>query len=193
MSPEMWREFFKEPYRRFYGAIRSRGVIAIHHADSYLVPIVEDMVEIGIQVWQGVLPENNIPALQEQLKGRMVLMGGIGAAIDRPDSTAEEIRTYVRNTLETCCPGGHFIPCITYGISGTVFPHVDPVINSEIEKYNSELHMPRQKTPPVPRRRGCPRRKRLRRLQALYRRTPRRSALLFPLSAAPDRFVGRSR
>ena len=153
MSPEMWREFFKEPYRRFYGAIRSRGVIAIHHADSYLMPIVEDMVEIGIQVWQGVLPENNIPALQEQLKGRMVLMGGIGAAIDRPDSPEEEIRSYVRNTLETCCPGGHFIPCITYGLSGTVFPHVDPVINSEIEKYNGELHLPKQSTPPVPRRR----------------------------------------
>ncbi len=155
MSPEMWREFFKEPYRRFYGYIRSRGVIAIHHADSYLVPIVEDMVEIGIQVWQGVLPENNIPALQEQLKGRMVLMGGIGAAIDRPDSTEEEIRTYVKNTLETCCPGGHFIPCITYGISGTVFPHVDPVINSEIEAYNRLLHLPPVQTSPVPRRRSA--------------------------------------
>lgn len=56
MRPEMWREFFKEPYRRFYGYIRSRGVITIHHADSYLVPIVDDMAEIGIQVWQGVLP-----------------------------------------------------------------------------------------------------------------------------------------
>ncbi len=55
MKPEMWREFFKDPYRRFYGYIRSRGVIALHHADSYLVPIVEDMVELGIQVWQGVL------------------------------------------------------------------------------------------------------------------------------------------
>ena len=50
MHPDMWRAFFKEPYRRFYGYIRSRGCIAIHHADSYLVPIVDDMAEIGIQV-----------------------------------------------------------------------------------------------------------------------------------------------
>ena len=42
MSPEMWREFFKEPYRKIYQYIRSRGVIAIQHADSYLAPIVED-------------------------------------------------------------------------------------------------------------------------------------------------------
>ena len=152
MKPEMWREFFKEPYRRFYGYIRSRGVIALHHADSYLVPIVEDMVELGIQVWQGVLPENDIPALQRQLQGRMVLMGGIGAAIDRHDATESEVRSYVSQALEAYCPGGHYIPCITYGLFGTVYPHVDPLIDDEIDRYNSTLHMPAVHCDPVPRR-----------------------------------------
>ena len=152
MKPEMWREFYKEPYRRFYGTIRDRGCIAIHHADSYLVPIVEDMVELGIQCWQGVLPENNIPALQKQLRGRMILMGGIGAAIDRPDSTEEEIRPYVQKALQTYCPGGHFIPSITYGIMGTVFKHVDPFIDDEIDRYNAGLHMPAFPLPEIPRR-----------------------------------------
>ena len=153
MSPEMWREFFKEPYRKIYQYIRSRGVVAIHHADSYLAPIVEDMAEIGIQVWQGVLPENDIPALQARLKGSMVLMGGIGAAIDRPDSTQEEIRAYVKDVLATCCPGGHFIPCITYGGPGTVFPHVDPIINEEIAAYNKQMHLPVNRGEIIPRRR----------------------------------------
>ena len=152
MKPEMWREFFKEPYRRFYGYIRSRGVIALHHADSYLVPIVEDMVELGIQVWQGVLPENDIPALQRQLQGRMVLMGGIGAAIDRPDATESEVRGYVSQALAAYCPGGHYIPSITYGLFGTVYPHVDPLIDDEIDRYNSTLHMPAVACDPVPRR-----------------------------------------
>ena len=152
MKPEMWREFFKEPYRRFYGYIRSRGVIALHHADSYLAPIVEDMVELGIQVWQGVLPENDIPALQRQLQGRMVLMGGIGAAIDRPDATESEVRSYVSQALKAYCPGGHYIPCITYGLFGTVYPHVDPLIDDEIDRYNSTLHMPAVACDPVPRR-----------------------------------------
>ena len=155
MKPEMWREFYKEPYRRFYGTIRDNGCIAIHHADSYLVPIVEDMVELGIQCWQGTLPENDIPALQKQLHGRMILMGGVGAAIDRPDSTEEEIRPYVRDVLQRCCPGGHFIPSITYGIMGTVFPHVDPIINEEIDRYNAGLHMPSFSLPEVPRRRAA--------------------------------------
>ena len=153
MKPEMWREFYKEPYRRFYGTIRGHGLIAIHHADSYLVPIIEDMKEIGIQIWQGTLPENDIPALQRQLHGSLVLMGGIGAAIDRPDSTEEEIRSYVRDALARYCPGGHYIPCITYGIMGTVYPHVDPIIDDEIDRYNAGLHMPVPHLPEIPRRR----------------------------------------
>lgn len=141
-KPEMWRKFFKEPYRQFYGYIRSRGVITIHHADSYLVPILDDMAEIGIQVWQGALPENNIPEQLRRLNGKMVLMGGIGAAIDREDSTEEEIHKYVSSVLEECCPLGHFIPCITYGLAGAVFHHVDPVIDRTIDEYNRKLHLP---------------------------------------------------
>ena len=155
MKPEMWREFFKEPYRRFYGYIRSRGCIAIHHADSYLAPIVDDMAEIGIQVWQGVLPENDIPALQRHLKGRLVLMGGLGAAIDRADAQPEEILTYARDALERYCPGGHYIPSITYGLAGTVFPHVDRYLDQAIDKYNAGLHFPVAPLPPIPRRRAA--------------------------------------
>ena len=152
MKPEMWREFFKEPYRRFYGYIRSRGVIAIHHADSYLAPIVEDMAEIGIQVWQGVLPENDIPALQQKLHGRLVLMGGMGAAIDRTDAAPEEIYGYAMDTLRRCCPGGHYSPSITYGLPGAVYPHVDEYIDRAIADYNRALHVPRFDLPSVPRR-----------------------------------------
>ena len=151
MKPEMWREFFKEPYRRFYGYIREQGVIAIHHADSYLAPIVEDMAEIGIQVWQGVLPENDIPALQKRLNGSMVLMGGIGAAIDREDAGEEEVRKYVHDALHEYCPGGHFIPSITYGLAGTVYRHVDPWIDDEIRKYNEGVHLPKFAYQPVTR------------------------------------------
>ncbi len=142
MKAEMWRAFYKEPYRKFYGYIRSQGVIAMHHADSYLVPIIEDMVEIGIQGWQGVLPENNVAALLEQLQGRMLLMGGIGAVIDRADATPEEISAYVRDVLEVCCPRGHYVPCITYGAPGAVFGQVDPAINQTIAQYNERVHFP---------------------------------------------------
>lgn len=157
MPADMWREFYKEPYRRYYGLMRENGIIAIHHADSYLAPIIEDMVELGVQCWQGTLPENDIPALQRQLQGRMTLMGGIGAAIDRSDASEEEIRSYVQEALDAYCPGGHFIPSITYGLAGTVYKHVDPFIDDEIERYNAMPHL-RDYRPAHPARRaagGC--------------------------------------
>ena len=155
MNPDMWREFYKEPYRKFYGYIRSRGVIAIHHGDAYLADIVDDMAEIGIQCWQGVLPENNIPALQERLQGRMILMGGIGAAIDRADASEEEIRAYVRKALEENTPRGYYIPSITYGLPGAVYPQVDAAIDAEIAAWNSEVHLHSARAPIA--RRAAPR------------------------------------
>ena len=61
-------------------------------ADSFCEPIAEDMAEIGIDIWQGVLPTNDIAGLSRRLDGRMALMGGISSVIDREDSTEEEIR-----------------------------------------------------------------------------------------------------
>ena len=140
MQPDTWREFFKDHYKRIYGYMKDHGVIVIHHADSFCEPIVEDMVDIGIDVWQGVLPENDIVKLQKQLDGRMTLMRGIDATIDRKDSTEEEIRADVRRACSTYGPGGHYIPCMTYGLAGTIYPRTDEVIADEIDRYNKETY-----------------------------------------------------
>lgn len=140
MQPDIWREFFKEHYKRIYGYMKDHGVIVIHHADSFCEPIVEDMVEVGIDIWQGVLPENNIVKLQEQLKGRMTLMGGIHSAIDRADAQESEIRADVKRACETYGAGGYFIPCMTYGLKGTIYPKTDEIIADEINRYNKETY-----------------------------------------------------
>ena len=98
------------------------------------------MVDLHIDIWQGVLPQNDIPKLQEQLHGRMTLSGGIDAAIvDRPDSTEEEIRAETRRACLEYYPGGCFIPCLTYGGPGAIHPGVDDIINDEIARVSEEI------------------------------------------------------
>jgi hypothetical protein len=139
MQPEVWREFIKPQYKKAYGYLHDHGVIIMHHADSFMEQIVEDMIDLHIDIWQGVLPQNDIVKLQQQIHGRMALMGGFDAAIvDRIDSTEEEIRAETRRILETYCPNGNFIPCITYGGPGTIYPNGDKFINDEIDRYNKE-------------------------------------------------------
>jgi len=137
MSPEIWREFLKPLYSRLYARFREAGVLVMHHADSFLEPIVDDLVEIGIDIWQGVLPQNDIVGIQKRTGGKLTLMGGIDAAVvDRRDATEGEIRAEVRRVCETYGPLGHFIPCLTYGAPGSIYPHVNPIIADEIDRYN---------------------------------------------------------
>ena len=52
-----------------------------------------------------------------------------------------------------CCPGGHYIPSITYGLPGAVYPHVDRVHRPGHRRTTTgQLHVPRFDLPPVPRR-----------------------------------------
>ena len=139
MQPDIWRQFIKKNYQKTYDYLHDNGVVIIHHCDSFCEPIIEDMVDLHIDVWQGVLPQNDIPKLQKILNGRMTLMGGIDAAIvDREDSTEEEIRTEVRRACDQYAAGGHFIPCITYGALGTIYPQADKFIDDEIDRFNHE-------------------------------------------------------
>lgn len=139
-SPDVWREMFKPHYKRMYQMMHDHGVLVIHHADSYLEPIVEDMAEIGVDIWQGVLPQNNIPKIGSLVAGRMGLMGGLDAAIiDRADATEEEIRSEVRRACTDYRNVPGFIPSLTYGLTGSIFPHVDPIIKDEIDKCSKDM------------------------------------------------------
>ena len=139
MSPALWREIFKPGYKKLYDYLHSQGVIVMHHADSFLEPIIADMEEIGIDIWQGVLPQNDIVKIQGQLK-HMLLFGGIDAAkTDYPGAPEDAVRAEVRRACETYIPGGHFIPAVTAGGPTSINAHIDPIIADEIARFAAEF------------------------------------------------------
>jgi hypothetical protein len=140
MRPKLWRKFIKPHYEKLYKMTREAGVIIMHHADSFLEPIVDDMIELGIDLWQGTLPENDILKLQEQVAGRMAMMGGIDASlVDRKDVAEDVVRGAARYACETYGAAGNFIPCMTYGgPESNVFPGIDALVTDEINKFNKE-------------------------------------------------------
>jgi hypothetical protein len=139
MSPAVWRDMIKPQYFKIYGYAREHGVLIMHHADSFCEPIAEDMVELGPDIWQGVLPQNDIVKLQKQLDGRMTLMGGIDAAIvDWPNTRGGHPRRGTAR-LRTYGPAGvHTQPNICG--PGSIYPNVDEIISDEIERYNREVY-----------------------------------------------------
>lgn len=141
MPPDVWRKVIKPHQKRIVDAVKSRGLIFMHHADCICEPIVEDMAKIGIDMWQGVIPQNDIPGIQEKLNGRMALIGGIDAqVIDKPDCDEETIRNEVRRCIDTYCPAGHFVPCIPN--IAPLFPEVERVYHDELTSYGTGFFKP---------------------------------------------------
>lgn len=134
LPPEVWRKIIKPHHKRIVDFVKSKGTIMMHHSDSFCEPLVEDMAELGIDIWQGVIPQNDIVKLQKQLGGRMALMGGIDAqVIDKPEADEQVIRGEVRRCIDTYCPQGNFIPCIPNLIP--IFPQVKEIYEDELLNY----------------------------------------------------------
>ena len=55
LPPRIWRALIKPLQKEISDVIHECGMIYMHHADCICQPIVEDMVEIGVDIWQGVI------------------------------------------------------------------------------------------------------------------------------------------
>ena len=75
LPPDVWREMIKPLQREIAQTIHECGMLYMHHSDCICEPIVEDMAEIGIEIWQGVIPQNDIVSIQKRLAGSMVKNG----------------------------------------------------------------------------------------------------------------------
>lgn len=116
LPPRVWREIIKPLQKEIVDTAHELGIMFMHHADCVCQPIVEDMVELGIDLWQGTIPQNDIVEIQRITKGKLPMIGGVdGPKIDIADITEEEIRAEVRRAFDTYCPGGPFFPSIANG------------------------------------------------------------------------------
>lgn len=140
LSPEMFHEFITPAYKKIYGYYKSHGVeIIVHHSDCYAATLVPDMIEMGIDVWQGVMTTNNIPELIKKYGGQISFMGGIDSGkVDYPGWTKEVIAKEVRRACEECGKL-YFIPNASQGLSVSTFPGVYEELSNQIDICSKEF------------------------------------------------------
>lgn len=136
LPPRVWREMIKPLQSEIAKTIHECGMIYIHHADCICEPIVEDMAEIGVDIWQGVIPENDILSIQSRLQGSMALIGGIdGPGIDGEDTPNEAIVAEVHRCIDTYCPAGRFFPGAPAHL---LRERNENLVNEELVRYGRE-------------------------------------------------------
>lgn len=139
MSVPMFEDYFVEPYKAIYGYYHDHGVkYVVHHSDSYAATLVPDMIEMGINVWQGCMESNDLSTLIAKYGDKITFMGGIdNMAVDFEGWTDENCQKVVDKACSTY--GMHsYIPCIVQGGPGSVYSGVYTSLVKAIDKYNME-------------------------------------------------------
>lgn len=140
MSKDMFDEFILPAYKKIYGYYKENNVLIVHHNDGFSATLVPSMIEMGMDIWQGVVPTNNIPELIEKYEGQITFMGGIETkAIDLPNWTQENVAAEVERAITEVGLHRSFIPCQTSGVGLSHFPGVYEAVDAEIDKMSAKF------------------------------------------------------
>jgi uroporphyrinogen decarboxylase len=114
ISPQMWRNYFKEPYREIYAELKgiNPDVVIMQHCDGAVAPILGEWVEVGLEVFNPVQP--NVPGHEpEDLKSKFGEALSFWGAIDQqhllPNGTPEEIEADVAQKIRILGEGGGYM------------------------------------------------------------------------------------
>lgn len=138
-SPEMFSEFLEPAYQKIYGFWKENGVqIIVHHSDSYAANLVPAMIRMGIDIWQGPVTENDIPAVLRQYGPQITLMGGLNNGIyDTEDWSREKIQSGLKRLVEDC-GNRYLIPALTMGGPESIYEGVYDAVSQEVNRLSRE-------------------------------------------------------
>jgi len=116
LSPDMFRTFIKPRLSKLIDMTHSHGVKFLFHSCGAIRPLIEDLIEIGIDILdplQAAADGMEPQALKDACGDRICLHGGICTQHLLPRGTPDEIRREVRRRLRIMGSGGGYIlaPC----------------------------------------------------------------------------------
>jgi hypothetical protein len=99
ISPEKWRKYLKPCYARMYGMCQEAGVGVYMHSDGHIIPIIQDLIECGVNVINPQVRANGLDRLAAQCKNKVC----VDLDLDRqmfPFCTPDDIAAHVREAVE---------------------------------------------------------------------------------------------
>ncbi len=101
IAPESWREFWKPAYKEVYEACHKHGMDTILHSCGYIVDILDDLIECGLDVIQMDQQQNmTLDLLSERFRGRIAFWCPVDIQNMMIKGSCEEIKAYAREMFE---------------------------------------------------------------------------------------------
>jgi len=119
ISPEHWRRFLKPTYQRVFALGRSFGVKNWFHSCGQFIPVLGDLVDVGMDVWETVqvhLKGNDPRMLKREYGKHLTFFGAISTQTTLPHGTQAEVRAEVRERIRVLGEGGGYVCGADHGI-----------------------------------------------------------------------------
>ena len=101
ISPESWRKIWKPRYARIYKAAHDAGLLTFLHSCGYIVDIMDDLIEIGLDVIQMDQQENmGLELLGERFGGRITFYCPVDIQNTMIHGSLENIRAYCQKMVK---------------------------------------------------------------------------------------------
>jgi len=101
MSPETWRKFFRERYRKLWEVYKAEDIPVFHHSCGNLEGIIPDLIEIGMDVLSPIQPEAMDPVLLSERFGKqLTFFGGISTQKALPFGSPEDVRREIIDRIK---------------------------------------------------------------------------------------------
>lgn len=102
ISPAMWRDVFKPAYKAMIDCAHQKGMKFILHSCGYIIDIIEDFIEIGLDCLQCDQQDNmGIDTLNERFGGRIAFFSPTDAQTTLSSNDEEKIRNKARHLVRT--------------------------------------------------------------------------------------------
>ena len=110
MSPEHWRKLIKPCLARIYDLAKSHGLAVFHHSCGNILPIIGDMIDLGIDILHPIQPEAmDILFLKKEFGKQLTLCGGIPTQDLLVSGTPNQVRSEVQRLKREMAKGGGYI------------------------------------------------------------------------------------
>lgn len=110
MSPSLWRRLLKPLLAEIYGLAKKHGRTVFHHSCGNIVPVIGDLVEIGLDVLHPIQPEAmDIFQIKREFGSELCLCGGVRTQDLLPRGTPGQVRDEVKRLKEVMGRDGGYI------------------------------------------------------------------------------------
>jgi hypothetical protein len=111
IAPDAWREIWRPRYARIYQAAHAAGMLTFLHSCGYIVAILDDLIESGLDVIHMDQQENmGLELLGQRFGGRLTFFSPVDIQQTMAHGSLDEIRAYCRQMVRLLGrPEGGFI------------------------------------------------------------------------------------